>query len=56
MMDLTHLWHAWPMLGPWQVRPLRQGANNTVSLVETAAGGRYILRVSAQADVGRLVV
>lgn len=54
MMELTHLWHAWPATGPWQVRPLRQGATNTVSLVETAAGARYILRVSAQPDLRRL--
>lgn len=44
----------WPSIGPARVRPLRQGANNLVSLVETATGDRYILRVSTPDDVERL--
>jgi len=44
-MDLTHLWQAWPVAGPWSLAPLSGGTNNMVWRAETAAGERYVLRL-----------
>ena len=41
-----YLLAAWPLAGPWQVSPLRGGANNLVWRVETADRQSYVLRLS----------
>ncbi len=45
-MDISNLWTAWPVAGPWQVSPLAGGTNNLVWRVETADGQSYVLRLS----------
>ena len=44
-MDLTHLWQAWPIAGPWSLSPLSGGTNNMVWRADTASGERYVLRL-----------
>ena len=44
-MDLTQLWQAWPIAGPWTLSPLSGGTNNLVWRAETADGERYVLRI-----------
>lgn len=43
------------MSGPWQFRPISQGANNLVQLVETPASGSFVLRlVRNHSNIARL--
>ncbi len=44
-IDLTQLWQAWPIRGPWRLSPLSGGTNNQIWRAETANGERYALRV-----------
>src|SRR5450631_615845 len=43
--NLTQLWQAWPIAGPWHLLPLSGGTNNLVWRVETADGERYVLHL-----------
>ncbi len=45
-MDISHLWAAWPIPGPWRVAPLTGGTNNLVWRVDAADGQAYVLRPS----------
>src|SRR5260370_13283597 len=45
-MDVSNLWKAWPVEGPWYISPLAGGTNNLVWRVETADGQFYVLRLS----------
>lgn len=51
-MDLSKLWEAWPIEGPWHLSPLRGGKNNRVWRADTADGHSYVLRLSS--DLGSL--
>jgi homoserine kinase type II len=44
-MDLTSLWQAWPIAGPWHLVPLSGRTNNQVWSVQAADGRRYALRL-----------
>ncbi|MFL5627797.1 MAG: phosphotransferase enzyme family protein [Ktedonobacteraceae bacterium] len=46
-MDVSKLWTAWPVPGPWHISPLRGGTNNPVWRVETVDGQAYVLRLSS---------
>jgi len=43
-MDISMLWEAWPVSGPWRLLPLPGGTNNSVWRAETADGQSYVLR------------
>lgn len=45
-VDVSNLWKAWPVEGPWYISPLAGGTNNLVWRVETADGQFYVLRLS----------
>jgi homoserine kinase type II len=45
-MDVSNLWTAWPICGPWRLFPLPGGTNNVVWRAETADGQSYVLRLS----------
>lgn len=45
-MDVTNLWTAWPIAGPWSLSPLAGGTNSVVRRVDTADGQAYVLRIS----------
>ena len=45
-MDVSNLWKAWPVEGPWYISPLEGGTNNLVWRVETADEQFYVLRLS----------
>jgi homoserine kinase type II len=53
-MNLSQLWRAWPLPGPWKLRPTPSGTNNLVHYVETPSGERYILRLHQNSDAPRL--
>lgn len=54
-MDFEHVWHAWPMFGPWQLRAGQHRANNMVQIVDTRDGGSFALRVyQHQRDIRRI--
>lgn len=44
-MDISTLWDAWPVSGPWRLLPLPGGTNNRVWRAETPDGQSYVLRV-----------
>jgi homoserine kinase type II len=43
-MNITDIWKAWPIAGPWQLFLLAGGTNNTVWRAEAEDGQRYVLR------------
>ncbi len=45
-MDLSKLWRAWPVVGPWRLAPLAGGTNNVVWQAETHDGQAYVLRLT----------
>lgn len=47
-MNLSSLWEAWPMKGPWHLSPLSGGTNNHILRADAADGQRYVLRVSTE--------
>lgn len=53
-MNLSQLWRAWPLSGPWELRLTPSGTNNLVHYVETPSGERYILRLHQNSDRPRL--
>jgi homoserine kinase type II len=44
-MDVSTLWTAWPVSGPWHISPLLGGTNNTMWRADTADGQAYVLRL-----------
>ncbi len=44
-MDLSNLWKAWPIAGPWHLSPLSGGTNNVVWRAETVDKQYYVLRL-----------
>ncbi len=51
-MDLSKLWTAWPVAGPWSLTPLQGGTNNLIWRVGTADGQSYVLRLTP--DITRI--
>ncbi len=45
-MNVSNLWKAWPVAGPWHLSPMAGGTNNLVWRAETADGQSYVLRIS----------
>ncbi|HEY4384852.1 MAG TPA: phosphotransferase [Ktedonobacteraceae bacterium] len=45
-MDISNLWTAWPVAGPWRLSPLPGGANNHSWRADAADGQSYVLRLS----------
>lgn len=45
-MDVSNLWSAWPVAGPWRISPLQGGTNNVVWRADAADGQAYVLRLS----------
>ena len=43
-MDLSDLWAAWPIAGPWHISPLVGGTNNFIWRTDAADGQSYVLR------------
>jgi len=43
-MQVSNLWEAWPIAGPWHLSPLSGGKNNRVWRAEAADGQCYVLR------------
>jgi len=46
-MDISNLWEAWPISGPWHLSPLLGGTNNTMWRADTSDGQSYVLRLCA---------
>ncbi len=46
-MNISHLWQAWPIAGPWQLSRVSGGTNNVVWRVETKDKQYYALRVTS---------
>ncbi|GHO71278.1 hypothetical protein KSC_101700 [Ktedonobacter sp. SOSP1-52] len=51
-MDVSNLWAAWPVSGPWHISPLLGGMNNAMWRADTADGQSYVLRLST--NLGRV--
>lgn len=45
-MNISNLWAAWPIPGPWHISPLSGGTNNLIFQADTADGKSYVLRLS----------
>jgi Phosphotransferase enzyme family len=45
-VDISNLWTAWPVAGPWHLSPLAGGTHNLVWHAEAADGQSYVLRLS----------
>ena len=45
-MDISNLWTAWPVSGPWRISPLLGGTNNFVWRADVADNQSYVLRLS----------
>jgi homoserine kinase type II len=45
-MNVSNLWTAWPVAGPWHLSPFAGGTNNLVWRAETIDGQSYVLRLS----------
>jgi homoserine kinase type II len=45
-MNVSNLWTAWPVAGPWHLFQLAGGTNNFTWRAETADGQSYVLRLS----------
>jgi homoserine kinase type II len=45
-MDISNLWLAWQIKGPWTLSPLSGGTNNLIWRAETADGQVYVLRLA----------
>jgi homoserine kinase type II len=45
-MDVSNLWTAWPVSGPWRISPLLGGTNNSIWRAEAADDQSYVLRLS----------
>ncbi len=45
-MDVSNLWTAWPISGPWLISPLSGGTNKFMQRADAADGQSYILRLS----------
>ncbi len=44
-MDMSNLWEAWPIAGPWHLSPLSGGTNNSILRADAADGKAYVLRL-----------
>ena len=51
-MDVSNLWTAWPVSGPWHISPLLGGTNNFVWRADGADNQSYVLRLSP--DLARI--
>lgn len=49
-MDISNLWEAWPISGPWHLSPLLGGTNNMMWRADAANGQSYVLRLSPDLD------
>jgi homoserine kinase type II len=49
-MDISNLWAAWPVSGPWHLSPLFGGTNNMMWRADAADGRSYVLRLSPDLD------
>ena len=49
-MDISHLWEAWPVSGPWHLSPLLGGTNKRMWRADAADGQSYVLRLSTDLD------
>lgn len=49
-MDISNLWEAWPVSGPWRLSPLLGGTNNRMWRADAADGQSYVLRLSTDLD------
>jgi homoserine kinase type II len=45
-MNVSNLWTAWPVAGPWRTSPLLGGTNNLIWRADAADGQSYVLRLS----------
>jgi homoserine kinase type II len=45
-MDVSNLWAAWPISGPWHLSPMLGGTNNAMWRAGAADGQSYVLRLS----------
>jgi homoserine kinase type II len=46
-MNLSQMWAAWPIAGPWHLSPLFGGTNNLMWRADAADGQSYVLRLSS---------
>ncbi len=51
-MNMSNLWEAWPIAGPWQLSPFSSGTNNIVWRAETADKQYYVVRLIS--DLSRI--
>lgn len=49
-MDISNLWEAWPVSGPWRLSPLLGGTNNLMWRADATDGQSYVLRLSPDLD------
>ncbi|MBO0781582.1 MAG: phosphotransferase [Ktedonobacteraceae bacterium] len=49
-MNISNLWEAWPISGPWHLSPLLGGTNNMMWRADAADGQSYVLRLSPNLD------
>lgn len=49
-MDMSNLWEAWPIAGPWYLLPLSGGTNNTIWRADATNGNSYVLRIIANSS------
>ena len=49
-MDISQLWEAWPINGPWHLSPLSGGTNNSILRADAADGRSYVLRLIADSS------
>lgn len=46
-MNISNLWTAWPIPGPWRISPLPGGTNNCIWRADGADNQSYVLRLSS---------
>jgi homoserine kinase type II len=49
-MDMSNLWEAWSIPGPWHLSPLPGGTNKLMWRADGADGQSYVLRLSSELD------
>ncbi len=44
-MNMSNLWEAWPIVGPWRLSPFSGGTNKSTWRADTVDGKSYVLRL-----------
>ena len=54
-MNISNLWEAWPITGPWHLSPFSGGTNKSIWRADATDGKSYVLRLIASSAIPRVL-